>query len=336
MAFGTHQSGRGGQPLKEDGFLMRPAISVVVSTRNRDEHILPCVVSILENPGSDFEVVVIDQSPADASRLALSGLMSDPRLRYVKSPTTGLSVSRNQGVAEARGAILAFTDDDCRVPTSWVADVRAVFDADAELAMLFGAVLLRREDQAKGFAAEFAPGEHREFQGRFPSMHLPWGIGANMAMRSDVFTRVGTFDSLLGAGAHFHAGEEIDLTIRAIGAGLKVRHTPDISVVHLGLREGADASRLMRGYGMGLGATFAKHVRLGTRGSAAGLAHWLWLHGSRSVRNALRGDEHPGFGLIASVMWGAASSVGYRLDRSNAVFLRPEGDRLTTPAREGG
>jgi len=299
---------------------MNPALSVIVATRNRPEHVAPCVASILANTGVEFELLVVDQSDGDAGREAVEKLGPDARLRWIQTSTRGLSVSRNIGIAQARAPIIAFTDDDCRVPADWAKNVVTMFRDDPELSLLFGAVVLRPEDFGQGFAAAFLPPGVRELRDRIPDMRAPWGIGANMSIRRNAFDMIGTFDPLLGAGGAFHAGEEIDLTIRAITAGLKVVEVPHFSVLHLGLRRGKDASRLMRGYGVGLGAAFSKHVRLRTPGAARALAQWLAIHGWRSMRRALRGHRTPGFGLLAAVLWGALRSLTSRLEDEAPIF----------------
>jgi GT2 family glycosyltransferase len=299
---------------------MMPNVSVVVSTRNRPRDVAACVKSILANAYPGFELLVVDQSNHEDQQSALSEVGQDDRLRWVPTTTRGLSVSRNLAVASARASVLAFTDDDCRVSATWVADTAAEFAADPELGLLFGSVVLRPEDRARGYAAEFEPEQRRELRGALPDARASWGVGANMAIRRSVFDRVGVFDTVLGAGAPLFAGEEIDLTLRALSRGFKVAYTPGTSVVHLGVREGAEASRLMRGYGIGLGATLGKHVRLGTPGAARLLAGWLSLHGRRTLGNALRGDRHPGFGLVAAVLLGVARSYEKRLDRALGLY----------------
>ena len=299
---------------------MTPKISVIVCTRNRPDDVVACAKTILANQYPAFELVIVDQSnPTDRQRAeAKVGL--DERLRWIATATRGLSVSRNLAVAAARATILAFTDDDCRVSETWVSDTAAEFDADPELGLLFGKVVLTPEDRARGYAAEFEPERRKELCGALPEPHLAWGVGANMAIRRSVFDRLGVFDTALGAGAPFFAGEELDITLRALTAGFKMVHTPATSVIHLGVREGADAGRLLRGYGIGLGATLGKHVRLGTDGAARLLAGWLALHGRRVVGNALRGDRHPGFGLVAAVLLGVGRSYRRRLDRGRSLY----------------
>ena len=304
------------------------AVSVVVATRNRPEHIPECVASILANREIPFELLVIDQSDTNASRDVGGEAGADPRLRWITTDSRGLSIARNIGVTMARAPIVAFTDDDCRVPSNWVRSIFELFGSDPELRLLFGAVTVRPEDRSKGFAASFTPKGVRELRGRIPAMRTPWGIGANMAMLRSAFEVIGTFDPRLGAGTELFAGEEFDMTIRSLAAGLKVVETPHIGVVHLGVRSGEDASRLMRGYGVGFGAAFIKHVRLGTPGSLLALTEFFVLHVWRSLVKALRGHPTPGFGLLAGILWGAWRASMRNLDevpRSAGVTHHREG-----------
>ena len=299
---------------------MTPSISVLVSTRNRPEQVVNCVRRILATADADFELIVIDQSPREQREQARQAIGIDQRMRWIETSTQGLSASRNVGLSFVSAPIVAFTDDDCEVAPNWLPSIRGEFQADESLDMIFGAVMLRPEDRASGYAAEFEPITRTEFIGHVPDISEQWGIGANMAFRRKIFERVGRFDELLGAGSAFYAGEEIDLTIRAFSQGFKAVYTPEVRVLHLGIRTGAEAARLMRGYGIGLGATLAKHRRLRTPGAADLLALAVKHHGFRSVRNLLRGDRHPGFGLTAAILLGAARSLRFGIDRERGVF----------------
>ena len=94
--------------------------SVIVCTRDRSESLRIALTSILASDRGDFEVVVVDNAPAtDATRTVVDEL-DDPRLRYVLEPRAGLSRARNRGAQEARGRLLAFTDDDVRVEPTWL------------------------------------------------------------------------------------------------------------------------------------------------------------------------------------------------------------------------
>jgi GT2 family glycosyltransferase len=299
--------------------MVSPAISVIVSTRNRQQDILPCVQTILENPGTDFELVVVDQSDTNESRRLVEGAISDERLRWIDTPTRGLSRSRNVAVSAARAPLLTFTDDDCRVPRDWVAGVRRIFDEDPEVSLVFGRAV-RPEDSPEGFAAEFEPEAEQIFWNAYPDICGAWGVGANMAMRRSLLDRIGPFDPVLGAGAPFVASEDLDIAIRTVAAGLKMLYTRRISVTHLGVREGADASKLMRGYGIGMGATLAKHLRLGTKGSPALWARWLSRNGLRVLRNALQGRRPTGAAYVLFGLKGAVRGSVRSIDGSLHVY----------------
>jgi GT2 family glycosyltransferase len=295
-------------------------VSVVVSTKDRPDHVVDCVRCVLANRNADFDLVVVDQSETAVMDRARTAVGDDPRLRWITTGTRGLSASRNIGVSATAAPVIAFTDDDCRVPSDWIARLQAAFDGHEDRAIVFGAVVLPPDDRAKGYAAEFGPTATTEYQHVLPDLESQWGVGANMAIRRTVLERIGVFDLMLGAGAPFCSAEEIDLTIRALAAGFKVIHTPEVSVVHLGVREGHAASLLMRGYGIGLGATFAKHVRLRTPGAPRMLRQWLAIHGRRSLRNAMRGHRHPGFGLVAAVLLGISRSFGKQVDTVSRTY----------------
>jgi glycosyltransferase involved in cell wall biosynthesis len=298
---------------------MTPRISAVVPTRNRPDHAAPCAGSILANAGNDFELLFIDQSDADATEQALAVYAGDRRFRYVRSSSRGASAARNVGVEQSTAPIIAFTDDDCRVSTDWLQQISSLFEREPEAALVFGKVSIPDELMGKGFAAEFEP-HQRAYYHEFPPAHVAWGLGANMSARRCLFDRLGTFDPLLGPGSPFRAGEESDLAIRALAAGYKVVNAAEIAVLHLGVREGDEASKLMRGYGRAMGATLTKHVRLGTRESRALLLSWFTHFAGRGLLNAVRGRRPTGLGLVGGMLAGACLSLSHPIDRARGIY----------------
>jgi hypothetical protein len=108
--------------------------------------------------------------------------------------------------------------------------------------------------------------------------------------------------------------------IRAISSGWKVVNARESFVAHLGVREGAEASRLMRGYGVAMGATLLKHVRLGTQQSHTLALSWLAHFGGRGMKNALLRRKPSGLGLFAGILKGAFQSLQKPLDRERGTF----------------
>ena len=150
---------------------------------------------------------------------------------------------------------------------------------------------------------------------------MPWGIGANMSVRRSLLERIGSFDVLLGPGAPFNAGEEFDLMIRALASGSKVVNAVEVQVEHLGVREGEAASKLMRGYGVSVGAVLAKHVRLRTRRSIGLTLDWVTHFGLSGLRNALSGKRPTGLGLVAGMLKGMYLSSKRPIDYQRQIFI---------------
>jgi GT2 family glycosyltransferase len=278
------------------------------------------VETILARPGDDFELIVVDQSDGDATREALAQFQGDSRLRYVRTDTRGVSRGRNLGIESARAAIIAFTDDDCRVEGDWLNRIAEVFESNPDAALLYGRVRVPPHvDGRKLWAASFEPAR-REYHHCFPDPEEQWGIGANMAGRRSAFDKIGVFDPLLGSGAKFNGAEDYDLAIRALAAGLKVLAVGEAAVLHLGVREGTVASSLLRRYGMGIGAALGKHVRLGTKDSARLATSWVATHGKTAAFNALAGRRPTNIAFVGSVIYGIVRALAHPVDRSQGIF----------------
>ncbi|MEA2495152.1 MAG: hypothetical protein QOJ29_3063, partial [Thermoleophilaceae bacterium] len=95
-----------------------PRASVVVATRDRADSLAALLSALAEQtlPREDFEVIVIDDGSTDhtARVLAEAEARGTLQLRIARDEGRGPGAARNRGWREARGEIVAFTDDDCR------------------------------------------------------------------------------------------------------------------------------------------------------------------------------------------------------------------------------
>src|SRR5262245_17266292 len=110
---------------------VRKQLSVVISTRDRGSQVVSAAESVLADRDCDLELIVIDQSSSHTTAHALcdSDLSRDPRLLYRKVSTVGVCRGRNEGTLQARGDIIAFTDDDCLVSENWASKIHHRFQA---------------------------------------------------------------------------------------------------------------------------------------------------------------------------------------------------------------
>lgn len=296
---------------------MKP-IAVVIPTRNRGPSVAEAAHAILRDP-SDFELVVVDQSTDDRSFEALRSLSGDARLRVVRSPLRGISNARNSGVDATTAPIIAFTDDDCRPEPDWVTSMLRVFRDDPQAGMAFGRVRLPETDGDAGYAASYVP-KHRVFQGSVPLPDADLGIGANFAIRREVLDRLGGFDPLLGTGApYFKAGEETDVLIRALHAGVRVVNASECDVLHVGVRKGDDVRALAVGYQISTGAAFGKHARIDGLSGVGDAARWAAFYAKRLAEDVAH-LRKPRPGVLCYFVLGAALTFRYRIDRGGSVF----------------
>jgi glycosyltransferase involved in cell wall biosynthesis len=296
-----------------------PAISVVVATRNRPDHALACVASILAS-GGFHELIVVDQSDGHETQQACKRIATG-RLRYVRTDSRGVTRARNTGMELSSGDVVAFTDDDCRVTPDWLSAIGAIFESDPEAAVICGRVRVPPAIQPLGFTEHFEPYQ-REWRGQYPPFGRDWGITANLALRREVVARVGAFDPMLGAGAPLRSGGEPDFIFRVLRSGMKIVNAREVVVDHLGFRAyGKDSQKLMRGYGFGTGAALFKHVRLGDGDAVRLYVRFVGANVRRITASLVRGNGPVGLGYLVSFISGSWHGYEYRVDRTYRQYL---------------
>ena len=88
-----------------------PAVSVVISTRNRASLLGESIHSALAQTVSDLEVLVVDDGSEDDTEKVVESI-DDPRVRYLRSPGRGLACARNFAADHARARYTVVHDDD--------------------------------------------------------------------------------------------------------------------------------------------------------------------------------------------------------------------------------
>lgn len=204
-----------------------PDISVVVPSHERPLRLL-WLLNALEQQTLDperWEVVVAHDSrpPRTQQLLAEHPLTLRGSLRQIeRTPGTGAApVLRNDGWRAARGALIAFTDDDCRPEPGWL---RALVDAAIGAApddVLQGSV---RSDPREAEVLARVP------WARTLNVEPPnWQAAtANIVFPRALLERLGGFDEQIkGPG-----GEDTDLWLRAEDAGARLVAVREACVLH--------------------------------------------------------------------------------------------------------
>jgi glycosyltransferase involved in cell wall biosynthesis len=90
-----------------------PRVSVVIPAFQSETRIGRTLARLREQTFTDFEVVVVNDGSTDqTSRVVAEAMAVDARVRLVEQPNGGIAAARNRAIAESRGAIVAFLDDD--------------------------------------------------------------------------------------------------------------------------------------------------------------------------------------------------------------------------------
>ena len=304
---------------------MAPAqVSVVISTRGRGNPIRSSIDSILGQRGVAFEIIVVDSSDDDATLDALHKYITRGEVRYFRIAHRGLSVSRNFGVRQAASDIIALTDDDCEAAPGWLAKITEPLSADPRVAVAFGNVVAPLTNPAECFAISYT--RHGSYlASSLAQKHRVEGIGGCMALRREVWQKLGGFDALLGVGARFHAAEEVDLTLRSLRAGYSVFETDEAEVLHTGIRPNASKNAIARKYAFGIAAVYAKHLRCGRLSVLIPLVALAarWAFGKPAVSYG-RPPSH--WSRLAGFVQGFFAACLPPLNRDRAIFTEPMSD----------
>lgn len=297
-------------------------VSVLLCTRNRPQDIVHALPTVLQNDFPDFEVIVVDQSDGgETADMIRAYQAAHPNLRYVPTETRGLSVARNLAVSHASGEIIVFTDDDCETPSGWVSEIVRVFAENPSFGLIFGQVRMRED---LGDVA--VPCLHFDTR-RILKRGEIFGMGANMAFRRSVWEQVGVYDTTLGAGGVFPGGEDFDFSYRAQRLGITVVAEPSVLLIHRAFRTKDRWQDVLRGYGAGDAAFFAKHARCGDGWAAQAVAARLTNSGARAVAKALlRRKPNSDLSYLRGFVSGLRKSLSLGVDRRTR-FYRPEGAR---------
>jgi glycosyltransferase involved in cell wall biosynthesis len=90
-----------------------PLVSVIIPVYNAQDYIQQTILSVLEQTIADIELIVLNDGSTDNSEKVILALQqTDKRIRYQYKPNSGVSDTRNKGLALAQGRYIAFLDAD--------------------------------------------------------------------------------------------------------------------------------------------------------------------------------------------------------------------------------
>jgi GT2 family glycosyltransferase len=192
-------------------------VSVIICayTDDRWDELIAAVESVRQQSCPPKEIlVVVDHNPPLAKRIRVQ--VSGVTVLENREPR-GLSGARNSGLAAARGAVVAFMDEDAVATPDWLERLVAAYDVPAVLGVGGAIEPVWLEGRPTWFPDEFDWVVGCTYRG-MPRVKEPVRnlIGCNMSFRREVFDAIGGFRTGIGRiGTRPVGCEETELCIRA-------------------------------------------------------------------------------------------------------------------------
>lgn len=213
-------------------------VTVAIPTYNRAEFLRQTLAGIAAQqfPRDHFEVLVVDNNSSDNTRAVVSEFAGErPAPRYIHETKQGLDHARNRAIAEARGEIIVFGDDDILVKPDWLAQMAVPMLADGEarrIGAVGGEVIPVFPQGLPDWVREWhSPLAFRDDAGPVESRHSP--MGANLAFPKWIFEKLGPFHTQLDrAAGNYFSGGDSEMIRRVRAAGYEVWFAPAAAVQH--------------------------------------------------------------------------------------------------------
>lgn len=216
-------------------------LSIIISTYNNAKSLERTLNSIAKQDAdkSVWECIVVNNNSTDDTALRVSEFAknhSEINIRLVDESQQGLSHARNKGIAESKGEILAFIDDDETINEGFVSAYIDLFYNHGAFAAS-GAVNVCYDSARPKWMSHYTekmignPINLGNSITTITSSITP--AGGNMAFNREVFNLYGGFDTQLGRkGDKLFGGEENELFDRLRNLGERVYYTPNAIVYH--------------------------------------------------------------------------------------------------------
>jgi glucosyl-dolichyl phosphate glucuronosyltransferase len=212
-------------------------VSVIIPTYNRSALLREAVGSVLaQECARPFEIVIVDNNSQDDTESVARSLVdqNSGKILYVRETEQGNAHARNRGVRTARGAIIAFLDDDVAVESDWLTTLLQALDTREDLSFVGGKVL----PQWSGPPPSWLTPDHWS-----PLALLDYGpdefvisgdnprglLTANIALRRRVFDDVGWFSPHLQRVKNIIGSmEDTEFLLRVCRSGRQGMYLPQM------------------------------------------------------------------------------------------------------------
>lgn len=314
--------------------------SVIVVTLNRPEYVKKCLQCLeMQEPRPD-QIIVVDASKDDKTAVVVAEF---PGVLYLRNDNGfgRMTASRNIGLKQSIGDIIAYVDDDAFAHPGWLAALLSAYTAP-EIGAVGGRALNNAPDEATRNVDKIGKvTSHGDLEGNFaadpgkiiPVEHI---IGCNMSFRRAVLARLGGFrEDFPGISG---ICEDTDMSLRVRRVGYTILFNPASVVDHIAAPQ-AKGQRFDLHYAYSYHrnwiALLIRNFGLFSHYAWGCLFYGLW-RATYSLGRILRGIRP---GIKALQYWGAVAAglvvglvMGVRFatpHRGDPVRTDPEGLEIT-------
>jgi GT2 family glycosyltransferase len=221
---------------REPDRALAPQISVIVLNFNGRKWLTSCLDALLEQVGAPaFEILFVDNGSTDGSSSHVESRYSSVRI-VQNNRNLGFAGGNNAGARFARGAWLAFLNNDTVAAPDWLArlDQAAVSRGAALVTSRIESLARPGYIDSAGDGYLRAGGAYKRGHGApigecLQSREVFGACGAGFLIRRDVFDQLGGFDETF-----FMVYEDVDLSYRARLLGYRCWYAADAVVRHVG------------------------------------------------------------------------------------------------------
>jgi GT2 family glycosyltransferase len=223
-----------------------PLVSVIIPTLNRQAPLLHTVSLLASDSYSKTEILIIDQS---RPQLAPSLFRAFKKVRLIPQKIQSLPVARNHGLAEAKGQLILFLDDDLDFQPGLIEKHVRLHREHPDTAAITGRIKLEpphaypdisQVTQLNLDTAEYKMNFDLD-QGMLSDFHS----GGHVSFKLEAIRSTGLFDPVFKGNALF---EEVDYGLRLRSKGFAILYTPAVEVLHFRHHTGGCRNETNRAY----------------------------------------------------------------------------------------
>ncbi len=210
---------------------MDKKVAVVVPVKGVPYYFVKCIASLLTLDYPDYEIIIVDDGLEPGIFRALENFKD--RVRILKSDSKGPSFARNLAVRSTNAQLIAFTDSDCVVDSSWLKELVKGLDQFSD-AVSCGGIQKIPDDSTKFQKDVFAAFKKSEAVSEYirkgnkddQIIEVKHNASCNVIYKRDVFLKEGGFFEGLWPG------EDVEFDCRLKKKGYKLVFNPKALVNH--------------------------------------------------------------------------------------------------------